>query len=195
MRQREREGIKAIERSFHQTVAASAEKVDSEWIAVDGPPGVLLARMARYFDILITGQFEGAIQHGGRAVQPEDLIRRAGKPMIIVPQNYDVRPFKEEAVVAWDGSASAARALTDAMQILETMKRLDVVTVEIDEEHRVRPPGDHDIIAHLKRHGIDARIVPLKRKGTVGETILEQNLTRLSEVITSNIVELRMPVR
>ena len=53
-----------------------------------------------------TGQFAIA-ESGGSALQPEELIRRSGKPAIIVPEAYDVRPFKEEAVVAWDGSSSA----------------------------------------------------------------------------------------
>src|SRR5690606_31203776 len=119
-----------------------------------------------------TGQFEGAIRHGGRAVQPETILRRSGKPVVIVPQDYQVRPFKEEAVVAWDGSASAARALTDAMQILETKKRLDVVSVE-SREDRISPLADHDIVGHLKRHDINARHVLLQADRRVGRAIMD----------------------
>src|SRR5690606_18540578 len=107
--------------------------------------------MSRFFDILVTGHFEGAIQHGGRALQPEELIQRSGKPMLIVPEEYQVRSFKEVAVVAWDGSRSAARALTDAMQILETKKKLYVVSVR-GQFQRMAPLADYDIIRHLKRH-------------------------------------------
>lgn len=174
MRQAEQAAVKEIEKSFRSVVAEAGGGIEHEWIAVEGPPSLILARMSRYFDILITGQFEGAIRHGGRALQPEDLIRRSGKPMIIVPQDYPVRPFREEAVVAWDGSLSAARALSDAMQILETKRSLDVVTVE-DEEDRAAFPwlGDHDIIEHLGRHGIAAKRTPLKSRGGVGAAILE----------------------
>ncbi len=172
MKRAEMEAVKTIENSFHETVKAAGGN-PADWITFNGPPSLLLARLSRYFDMLITGQFQGAIRHGGRALQPEELILRAGKPVIMVPENYQVRPFKEEAVIAWDGSASAARALTDAMQILETKKRLDVVSVETEgEAERLSRLGDHDIIEHLKRHGIDARRVPLKRQGSVGKTIL-----------------------
>lgn len=173
MRQAEAEVVKKIEATFHEQISNADSKAKAEWIRLEGQPSVLLARLSRYFDILVTGQFEGAIRHGGRALQPEDLIVRSGKPTIMVPQHYEVRPFKEEAVVAWDGSRSAARALSDAMQILETKKRLDVVTVGGGEEdERLGLAGDHDIIAHLTRHGIDARHVPLEKEGGIGATIL-----------------------
>lgn len=173
MRKAEQEAVQAIEQSFRDQVGV-AGGIAHDWITLDGPPSLLLARMSRYFDILITGQFGGAVRHGGRAVQPEELVLRSGKPIIMVPESYSVRPFKEEAVIAWDGSRSAARALTDAMQILETKRKLEVVTVEGDDESRnYYRLGDHDIIQHLERHGIEARRVSLKRAGSVGRTILE----------------------
>lgn len=173
MRKAEVEAVQRVEQSFRDIIQKTNPSVAHEWTALHGPPGLLLARMARFYDILVTGQFEGAIRHGGRSVQPEELIRRAGKPMIAVPEGYQIRPFTEEAVVAWDGSSSAARALTDAMHILETKKRLHVVTVAADGSERVAPLGEHDIVQHLERHGIDAKQVHLKKDGVAGKTILE----------------------
>jgi nucleotide-binding universal stress UspA family protein len=173
MRKAEQDVVTTIENSFRDAVKELAPKAPHDWIALHGPPSLLLARMSRFFDILITGQFEGAIRHGGRALQPEELIRRSGKPMLIVPEKYKVRDFKEEAVVAWDGSSSSARALTDAMQILETKKKLYVVTVEGDGNERIPPLGDHDIIEHLQRHGIDAERVKLPKRGSTGKTIMD----------------------
>ena len=132
------------------------------------------ARLSRTFDLLITGQFEGAIRVGGRSVQPEELLLRAGKPVLMIPKNYNVRPFREEAVVAWDGSRYAARALTDAMHILETKRSIDVVTVNSGREGAVLGwAGSHDVISHLHRHGIDARHIELETRGRLGRAILE----------------------
>lgn len=166
--------VKTIEKSFREMVKKTDGKIAHDWIAIEGHPGLLLARLSRCFDLMLTGQFEGAIRHGGRLVQPEELALRSGKPMIIVPQDYEVRPFKEEAVVAWDGSRSAARALTDAMQMLETKKRLHVVTVKKNgEDEHTGQIGDHDIFEHLKRHGISTIAAPLEVKGSIGRTILD----------------------
>ena len=174
VRAAEQDVVKTIEASFRKTIKQTAPKTAHDWIAIEGFPSLLLARLSRCFDILLTGQFEGAIRHGGRMVQPEELILRSGRPIVIVPQDYKVRPFKEEAVMAWDGSRSAARALSDAMQILQTKKRLDVLTVESDGTiESIERIGDHDVIGHLKHHGIDARPVRLQAKGGVGKTILD----------------------
>ena len=55
-------------------------------------------------------------------------------PIIIVPKGYQPRPFREVAAVAWDGSRHAARALTDAMQILETKKKLFILTAQAEKQ-------------------------------------------------------------
>ncbi len=96
-----------------------------------------------------------------------------GKPILVVPMGYTVRPFREYAAVAWDGGVRAARALTDAMQILETKNRLDVISVgtEMMADNR---PDDRDILRHLKRHGIDARAIMLPRSaGGIGATLID----------------------
>jgi nucleotide-binding universal stress UspA family protein len=168
-----REGAREVEASFCSVVAEHGAGVKHRWIGSEGNPTLMLARQARYFDLLITGQFEGALRHGGRALQPEEVIARAGKSVLMVPEKYEVRPFEEYAVVAWDGSRSAGRALTDAMQILETKRRLDVVTVHSQgETERLGWLGDLDIIEHLRRHGIEAKHIDLPVKGGVGETLL-----------------------
>ena len=59
------------------------------------------------------------------------------------------------------------------MRILQTKKRLDVVSVQCDGD-RIGPLTDHDIIRYLKRHDIDARLVTLRSEdGNVGRTILD----------------------
>lgn len=168
----EQDATAKIERSFREAVAKEDVDCPSDWTALRGQPSIVLARMARFFDILITGQFESAIRNSGHAVQPEELIRRSGRPMLIVPEKYEVRPFKEVAVVAWDGSSSAARALADAMQVLETKKKLYVVTVE-EEDERTTPLIGHDIIEHLKRHSIEAERVRLESGIRAGKAILD----------------------
>ena len=183
VRRAEQEAIRTIEARFREEMG-EAKSLSFEWIGETGSPGLLLARMSRYFDLLLTGQFRTAIDSGGvGAMQPEELLRRSGKPLIIVPENYRVRPFKEDAVVAWDGSRSAARALTYAMQILETKKRIDVVTVQSDSNNQRSWVGDHDIIKHLQRHGVVANPVVLKESGSIGRTILDYCATADPDVL------------
>lgn len=172
LRKAEAETAREIADKFKQQAAAEGYAGAPEFIAEEGIPNAVIARQARYHDLLLLGQFSDP-NDSRRNVRAEDLVLRAGRPLIIVPIKYEVVPFNEYAVVAWDGSRTASRALSDAMQILETKKRLDVVTVSSDGGNgggqRVA-----QVIKHLERHGVDARHVKLKatREG-VGGTILD----------------------
>ena len=176
---------KSIEESFNDQIKASGFKGDAKWIAREGKPGTLLPRFARYFDIMITGQFANVDETGGSNLNAEELLMRSGKPIITVPTAYEAKPFSETAAVAWDGSRSAARALTDAMQILETKSRLDVIRLvggEEDEARRVLP--EHDLIAHLEAHGINANLVQLKSgRMAAGRTILDHCIETQPDIL------------
>ena len=173
LKEAEREVGQAIEVRFRDLVAAAQHEGPVEWLAQEGQPNTVLARSARYFDLLLIGQFSEPSDKN-RPVRAEDLVLMSGTPLIIVPNGYKVRPFNEYAVVAWDGSRPAARALSDAMQILETKRRLDVVSVSAGGEGKEKTDAQPDIVAHLKRHGIDARHIALSasREG-IGSTILD----------------------
>lgn len=170
------QAIAEIEDKFKAHVAASGFQGPTGWIVEEGPADLTIARTSRFFDVLLIGQFITAFSSTRKTVNPSELLLRAGKPVIVVPKNYKVRDFKEHAAVAWDGSRYAARALTDAMQILETKKSLDVLTVkgDVHAEEMAKMPG-LDILIHLKRHGIDANLVELEPNGAghrIGGAIL-----------------------
>lgn len=171
LRVAEAEVTKSIEASFRQRVAGLSEE-NAEFVSEEGQANVVLARRARYHDLLLMGQFS-APGDAARPIRAEDLVLRTGRPLVVVPQGYEVRPFQEYAVIGWDGSRPAARALSDAMQILETKNRLDVVTVRAAGDERP-PSRSAAVIRHLERHGIDARQVALSasREG-IGQTLLD----------------------
>jgi nucleotide-binding universal stress UspA family protein len=165
------EELRSIRTTFETSLTAAGFTGESEWFSDEGYPSEVLAEVARYYDILLIGQYAGAPDRK-RRLRAEDLVMTSGKPIIVVPSGYAVRPFQDYAVVAWDGSSRAARALSDAMQILETEKRLDVVIVG-DDHAAGTVPGDRDIVKHLNRHGIDARqvVLPAGSKGVSGTLV------------------------
>ena len=120
------------------------------------------------------GQFSEPEDRTRVRVRVEDLVQRLGGPLIVVPNGYSVRPFNEYAAVAWDGSRASARALADAMQILETKKKLDVVSVSAAAPKAAEQPAPgRDLIGHLQHHGIEARKVVLTAaRDKVGQAIL-----------------------
>lgn len=168
------EASAAIKDKFDAKVKAFGFTGEVGWQVEEGQPDIMLARSARFFDLLVIGQFESVFRSEmHRTVDPKELLLRAGKPVIIVPKNQPVAEFTETAAVAWDGSRFAARALTDAMQILETKTTLDVLmTAEDSKDDSVsRMPG-LDILVHLRRHGITANEIKMA-SGRIAEQILE----------------------
>jgi len=168
----ETEVTRSIEAKFRERIGAAHLSEPAEFLTEEGQANVVLARQARYHDVLLMGQFS-APTDSRLPIRAEDLVMRTGRPLLIVPHSYEVRPFQEYAVVGWDGSRPAARALSDAMQILETKKRLDVVTVRGSREP-ANPGRAAAVIRNLQRHGIDARHINLtaSREG-VGATLLD----------------------
>ncbi len=166
---------KSIGASFADLLAAAKFKGITNWQFQRGRANVLVPRYSRYFDLLLIGQFTSTFEYGLGSIQPEEIVMRSGKPVVIVPKALDVHPFKGAAAIAWDGSRSAARALTDAMQILETKERLDVIVVDSEGDGDLTGmPEGFDIMSHLQRHGIKATKVSLKaRKTQIGDAILE----------------------
>lgn len=177
MAEAQNEASAAIKEKFESHVKSSGFTGETGWLVEEGQPDVMLARSARFYDLLVVGQFESAFKREmHRTVDPKELLLRAGKPIIIVPKKYDVRDFKETATVAWDGSRFAARALTDAMQILETKTTLDVLMTDYSPSSDAvsRMPG-LDLFVHLKRHGIEAK-----------QTTLDLTRTSLADAILAH---------
>lgn len=104
-------------------------------------------------------------------LRPDVIALQSGRPVLIVPEGYTTEALVEHAVLAWDGKRAAARALAEAMLILETKSRVEFVTVGEVPGAEGRP--GLDVVEHLRRHGIATERVRLERKdGSVSRAIL-----------------------
>jgi nucleotide-binding universal stress UspA family protein len=164
----------SIHETFLARVAEAGHKGEVDWLQERGRPTEVLTRRSRFFDLLLMGQ-QSSIDGKKAHIRAEEIVTRSGRPLIIVPNGYVCRNFTEYAVVAWDGRRAAARALMDAMLILETKRRLDVVTVANDPaEAETDSVEGATIVRHLQRHGIDARRIVLQTtREDKGSALLE----------------------
>jgi nucleotide-binding universal stress UspA family protein len=91
----------------------------------------------------------------GRALV-EELLFHTGRPVIVVPPG--VTAFKAKRIVmAWDGTARAARALNDAMPFLTSAEYVELASVLKEKDLSKLVPGA-EAAPHLSRHGIDATV-------------------------------------
>lgn len=112
--------------------------------------------IARRFDLAVVDQANP------KSSTVEDMIIEgalfdSGRPVIIVPYIYKA-PFKlDRVMVCWDGSRPAARAIADAMPLLERAGRIEVVIVANERGKQDEIEGA-DIGRHLARHGLNVEI-------------------------------------
>ena len=118
-----------------------------------------LATNARYADLVILGQHDPDDPASGPRYLPEEVILGSGRPALLVPYIGPAATFGERATVAWDASREAARAVNDALPLLERAKAVGVVTVNPRERafgHGEEPGAD--IGLHLARHGVKVEV-------------------------------------
>lgn len=102
----------------------------------------------------------------------EAVLFGSGRPIMLVPPA--VRPFTEgKALVAWDATRSAVRALHDALPLLIRAREVVVVSVTDDKEFQATHSGE-DICRYLGRWDIYTRFEPVKRGSqNVGDILLD----------------------
>ncbi len=86
----------------------------------------------------------------------ECVIFGSGRPTVVLPEAPKIRrPLSIDVVgVAWDFSRPAARAVADAMPILERAKTVRVVTITQDKAIDTKHSGA-ELMRHLAFHGIE----------------------------------------
>jgi nucleotide-binding universal stress UspA family protein len=103
----------------------------------------------------------------------EAVVFGSGRPTLVLPQNPRARPFELGTVaVAWDFSRAAARAVSDAMPMLETAKRVRVVTV-LNEKRLDNKHSAEELSKNLSRHGIDVVLDRVDARGRAIGAVLE----------------------
>lgn len=128
----------------------------------------LLVDYARLRDLTIVSVPEGYDQWYAEAV-----IFGSGRPTLILPESPRSRPFElGTVVVAWDFSRAAARAVADALPLLEKAKKVRIVTVANDKEFDTKHSAE-ELAKNLARHGIDVVLDKVDAKDKAIGDVLE----------------------
>ena len=124
----------------------------SDWILGSGSASDVVGLHARYADLTIIGQQSANGPDDTEESFADLLVMRSGRPVLVLPYVGARRPIGKH-VVAWNASREAARAIGDAMPLLEKSDKVDIMSVEPEEIGDL--PGA-DIAHHLARHDISA---------------------------------------
>jgi len=171
--------IESAEKDHREAIHAEFQEQLSDcdagrvhWVEAGGDVDFSLMEVARTYDIVLVGQYDGNRENRNLVPHPDVIALNTGRPVMVVPNDLPDTVLNDKAVLAWDGGKAAARAMADALDILETKSEIAVVSVG---EASVEAIQKLDAVKdHLDRHGIvaDAKIVPRSQR-SIGKVLLE----------------------
>jgi nucleotide-binding universal stress UspA family protein len=149
------------------TNAASRTKVRAQSRSAKVPAdqiASILAEHARFSDLALVP----VRPHDSRTEQIiETFLFESGRPLLLCPEQHvdALRPEFENVMIAWDHSARAARAVGDALPILQAAASVRVVTVADDKTDAITQSG-MSLVHHLREHGVYASFETAKGSGS-----------------------------
>jgi nucleotide-binding universal stress UspA family protein len=123
--------------------AAANRGFTTEWRDADAgtfPVVDCVLPYARAADLIIASQTDPGWATSGWLDVADRLVIEAGRPVLIVPNTGNHARTGEKVLVAWNGRREAARAVFNALPILQRAKEVRVVWVNPQSEGVL--PGD-----------------------------------------------------
>lgn len=138
--------------------------VDSQYVD-RATVSILSARYARYADLtLIAPRTEGAELVQSWVIN--GALFESGRPVVLLPKGETGFPAVRRVMIAWDASVEAAKAVRDAIELMQAAEAVDVVLIDpvpTFEGHGPEPGAD--LATYLGRHGIATTVHRLPREG------------------------------
>lgn len=160
MEEAHRQAKAAAERLTALAAAAgvSAEARTATVLAGATAPVVAQAHLS---DLVVIGQEDPDRPEPMRATLTEAVLFDASVPLMIVPYRWSNGLKVRKAVIAWDGSSTAARAVHAALPLLDMAEAVEV-TIVGTSRYLGGEPGV-DVATYLARHGLDVTINSVNR--------------------------------
>jgi nucleotide-binding universal stress UspA family protein len=129
------------------------------------PRDARFVQLARLHDVTV---LDAATTDVVGRIAVEDVLFDSGRPLITIPAHGGATAPRR-IVIAWDGSARAARAVKDALPLLEAAELVVALTIAGEKDLSRMAPGA-DLATYLARHGIeDCKLATLTaRRADVG---------------------------
>lgn len=114
-----------------------------------------IGKLASSFDLTLIERPDSFV--GTSAAICESVIFGSGTPVLLTPPDAVSVEKIKTAVLAWDGSANATRALAAAIALFPDVAEMHVLTVVGEKNLDELAPGA-EIAAHIRRHGVQATV-------------------------------------
>jgi nucleotide-binding universal stress UspA family protein len=140
----------------------------------EGAEDELIIKYGRLTDLVVMGRPSGEEAGDQVLSRMEDALFGAGQPVLLVPNNL-AQPALEKlvtgpALISWNGSIEATRAVSQALDLMRGMAHVRVLSVK--EGKKDRHPAT-DLVRYLAWEGVAASVIePGQTGGSAAEQIL-----------------------
>jgi nucleotide-binding universal stress UspA family protein len=141
---------------------AGEARATAQWLRQVGDEAYWVAEYGRAADLLVIGR--SADSEGIALDTIEAALLGSGRP-VLIPAAAPLAALPDTVVIAWKAAPEAARAVTAAMPLIATAKRVLIVTVA--EEMGLSDQEGARLMTSLRWHGLDVSTRHL-RPGTAG---------------------------
>lgn len=119
--------------------------------SIDGPIETAIARRGRAADLVVIANSRSDRSQDADRIR-EVALFSTGRPVLVAP-DAPADALGSRVVVAWNGSAEAARAVEAAMPFLRNAEDVTVATIVNNADE---PDTIVDMVSYLDLHGVDA---------------------------------------
>jgi nucleotide-binding universal stress UspA family protein len=137
----------------------------------------LITESAHFCDLVIVGQHD---EYSATLAPPdlgEHLVTHAGRPVLVVPFAGEFATIGRRPLIAWDRSRESARALNDALALIEGCP--EAIVISLDTPYDEAKEACARVAAHLACHGIAARTEVLVAED---EHVMDFLLNRITDL-------------
>lgn len=133
---------------------ASVAGQEVELVIEEGYSPDLINEHAVAVDLVIIGQGDPDAENNMQSQYiADELVVSSPRPVLVIPYTGEYKLFGKHVLVAWNNSREASRALHEALPFLKNADNVTLLSVNADKDESYEI--DH-VLAHLKRHGVDA---------------------------------------
>ena len=145
-----------------EVIAETFAGLSFERRMVDDDAAGALVQQARYADLVVLSQFDpddpaGRIDPG----LPAFVLLNSACPVLVVPYANAAATFGEHALVAWDETLQASRAVANGVPLLRRARQTTLAVFNPADELRL---AGAEIALYLARHGVNVEV----RSGETG---------------------------
>ena len=163
-------------------VRRAAAGADTDWRSIQDYPHRALVKTAHAADLIVASPRND--RGAQRSADPGDVVISAGRPVLIVPAGRS-HLVGTSVVVAWKDTRECRRALTDALPFLQRAEDVIVLAVVDPDMADAAVFETDDVVANLKRHGVEARalVTSIDHEDVVEEIERVANLNRADLIV------------